>query len=65
MGTGISLVTVTAFSVGMTGSATPYLPPLTYLGVIAAAAALALIATVIPARLALRTHPAEALGARE
>ncbi|MGI5288163.1 FtsX-like permease family protein [Nonomuraea polychroma] len=65
IGTGISLVTVTAFSVGMTGSATPYLPPLTYLGVIAAAAALALIATVIPARLALRTHPAEALGARE
>ncbi|RVX43522.1 putative ABC transport system permease protein [Nonomuraea polychroma] len=65
IGTGISLVTVTASSVGMTGSATPYLPPLTYLGVIAAAAALALLATAIPARLALRTHPAEALGARE
>ncbi|WP_211370055.1 ABC transporter permease [Nonomuraea turkmeniaca] len=65
IGTGISLVTVTAFSVGMTGSAAPYLPPLTYLAVIAAPAALALIATVIPARFALRVHPTEALGARE
>ncbi|MFG1945726.1 FtsX-like permease family protein [Nonomuraea sp. NPDC048826] len=65
IGTGIALLTLTAFSVGMTGSATPYLPPLGYLGVIAATVALALLATAVPARFALRAHPAQALAARE
>jgi putative ABC transport system permease protein len=49
LGTGISLVTLSAFSSGMTGSAVPYVPPLTYLAVVAAAAVLALAATAIPA----------------
>jgi len=54
LGTGIALVTLSAFSKGMTGSAVPYIPPLTYLAVISAAAALALVATALPGRLALR-----------
>ncbi|MEV4108767.1 ABC transporter permease [Nonomuraea sp. NPDC049695] len=65
VGTAISLVTLAAFSMGMTGSALPYVPPLAYLAVVAAVAGLALAATAIPARFALRPRPADALGARE
>ncbi|NUW44523.1 FtsX-like permease family protein [Nonomuraea rhodomycinica] len=65
LGTAVSLVTLAAFSRGMTGSASPYVPPLTYAGVVAAVAALALAATAVPARFALRARPADALGARE
>ncbi|MEQ4715555.1 ABC transporter permease [Nonomuraea sp. B19D2] len=65
IGTAISLVTLAGFSRGMTGSVLPYAPPLTYLAVVAAVAGLALAATAIPARLALRPRPADALGARE
>lgn len=61
----IALVTLAAFGAGMTGSAIPHVPPLTYAAVVAAVTALALLATVLPARLALRERPAEALGARE
>jgi putative ABC transport system permease protein len=65
LGTGIALLTLTAFSVGMTGSAAPYVPPVTYLTIVAVAATLAVVATVLPARLALRSNPAEAVGSRE
>ncbi|GII32559.1 ABC transporter permease [Planotetraspora mira] len=65
LGTGISLVTLSAFSAGMTGSAVPYVPPFTYLAVVAVAAILALAATAIPARLVLRQRPADAIGARQ
>lgn len=65
IGTGIALITLTAFSKGMTGSAAPHIPLPTYLGVIGAAGALALAATVLPARLALRSIPAEAISSRE
>ncbi|MGN9843928.1 ABC transporter permease [Nonomuraea sp. H19] len=64
-GTAISLATLSAFGTGMTGSALPYVPLSTYAAVIAAATALALLATALPARLALRQHPAEAIGARD
>ncbi|GES05897.1 hypothetical protein Acor_79660 [Acrocarpospora corrugata] len=53
IGTAIALVTLSAFSTGMTGSAVPYIPPLTYLAVISAATVLALVATALPGRLAL------------
>ncbi|WP_338697613.1 FtsX-like permease family protein [Streptomyces sp. Q6] len=59
LGTGIAYVTLSAYSRGMTGSATPYGPPLTYLGVVAAATVLAFTATALPARAALRA-PAHA-----
>ncbi|MBN6050465.1 FtsX-like permease family protein [Nonomuraea sp. RK-328] len=65
LGTTISLVTLAAFSLGMTGSALPHVPPLTYAGVVAAVAGLALTATSVPARFALRVRPTDALGARE
>ncbi|WP_329088590.1 ABC transporter permease [Streptosporangium sp. NBC_01469] len=65
IGTAIALITLSAFSTGMTGSAVPYVPPLTYLAVISVAAALALVATALPARLALSRRPVEAIGARE
>ncbi|WP_147945375.1 FtsX-like permease family protein [Microbispora hainanensis] len=64
-GTGITLVTLSAFGRGMTGSALSYIPPAGYALVIAAVAALALVATSLPARLALRARPAEAVGARQ
>jgi putative ABC transport system permease protein len=64
-GTGIALITLSAFSRGMTGSALPYVPPAGYALVIAAVAALALVATSLPARLALRARPAETIGARQ
>ncbi|MGW5261264.1 FtsX-like permease family protein [Microbispora sp. NPDC004025] len=64
-GTGIAFVTLSAFGRGMTGSALPYVPPAGYALVIAAVAALALVATSLPARLALRARPAETIGARQ
>ncbi|MEU6407457.1 FtsX-like permease family protein [Microbispora sp. NPDC046933] len=64
-GTGIALVTLSAFSKGMTGSALPYVPPAGYALVIAAVAGLALVATSLPARLALRARPAETIGTRQ
>jgi putative ABC transport system permease protein len=65
LGTGIGLLTLSAFSAGMTGSAVPYVPAATYLAIVALAATLALTATILPARLALRSNPAEAIGERE
>ncbi|TDB80426.1 FtsX-like permease family protein [Micromonospora sp. KC721] len=54
IGTAISLVTLVAFSTGMTGSSMPHVPPHTYLTVVAAVATLALAATAISARFTLR-----------
>ncbi|MFI5532716.1 FtsX-like permease family protein [Kitasatospora sp. NPDC051853] len=65
LGTAVAALTLGAYSAGMTGSGTPYAPPLTWLGVVGAAAALAFAATALPARAALRAHPADAIGARE
>ncbi|MCT9929794.1 ABC transporter permease [Planotetraspora sp. A-T 1434] len=65
VGTAISLVTLAAFSVGMTGSAQPYVPMPAYVAVVASAAALAIAATALPARLVLRARPVEAIGAHE
>ncbi|MFI7228629.1 FtsX-like permease family protein [Nonomuraea angiospora] len=65
LGTAISLVTLAAFSAGMTGSAMPYVPPGAYLAVVAAVAALALAATAVPGRFALSSRPADTLAARE
>ncbi|WP_371783703.1 ABC transporter permease [Streptosporangium subroseum] len=65
LGTVAALVTISAFSTGMTGSALPYVSPLTYALIVAGAAILALAATGVPARFALRGHPADTIGARE
>ncbi|GAA2206023.1 FtsX-like permease family protein [Nonomuraea monospora] len=62
VGTAVALVTLAAFGAGMTGSAVPYVPPAAYLLVIAVAAVLALVSTAVPARLALKIRPAEAVS---
>ncbi|KAB2350883.1 ABC transporter permease [Actinomadura rudentiformis] len=65
LGTAIALVTLTAFSTGMTGSATPHIPLAGYAAIIAGSALLALLATTVPARAALRAAPAGVIAARE
>ncbi|MFJ8596412.1 FtsX-like permease family protein [Streptomyces sp. NPDC093598] len=62
LGTALSVATLTAFSSGMTGTAAPHIPLTTYASVLAAAAALALTATALPARAALRQRATEAVG---
>lgn len=51
LGTGIALAVLTAFSIGMTGSAAPTVLPSVYASVVGAAALLALVATALPGRL--------------
>lgn len=65
LGTGIAYATLTAFAAGMTGTAAPHIPPAGYLALVAGVAALALAATALPGRVALRQHPAEAVAGRE
>lgn len=65
LGTAIAWATLSAYATGMTGTGTPYAPPLTYGTIIAVTAVLALAATALPARLALRTRPADAIGTKE
>ncbi|WP_174248324.1 ABC transporter permease [Streptomyces hoynatensis] len=54
LGTVVSLATLTSFSIGMTGEASPSFAPLTYLAIAGTALVIALAATVIPGRIALR-----------
>ncbi|MFJ7303717.1 FtsX-like permease family protein [Streptomyces sp. NPDC099088] len=65
LGSGIALAVLTAFSVGMTGSAAPAVTPLVYLTVVAVAGLLALVATALPGRVALRTRPVQVATAKE
>lgn len=55
LGSAIALVVLTAFSRGMTGLARPHVPPSALLAIVLAAGVLALVATALPARAALRT----------
>ncbi|MFG2596025.1 FtsX-like permease family protein [Streptomyces sp. NPDC048462] len=63
LGSGIALAVLTAFSIGMTGSAAPAVLPLVYATVVGAAALLALTATALPGRIALKARPVEAVTA--
>ncbi|WP_330279608.1 ABC transporter permease [Streptomyces sp. NBC_00569] len=65
LGSGIALAVLTAFSVGMTGSAAPAVTPLVYVAVVAAAGLLALTATALPGRAALKPRPVEVATAKE
>ncbi|MEU5958876.1 FtsX-like permease family protein [Streptomyces sp. NPDC047525] len=65
IGSGIALAVLTAFSVGMTGSAAPSITPLVYVSVVAVAALLALAATALPGRVALRPRPVTVATAKE
>ncbi|WP_128374952.1 ABC transporter permease [Streptomyces cavernae] len=65
LGSGIALAVLTAFSVGMTGRAAPSVTPLVYVSVIAIAGLLALVATAVPGRVALRPLPVRVATAQE
>ncbi|WP_328493592.1 ABC transporter permease [Streptomyces sp. NBC_00414] len=65
LGSGIALAVLTAFSVGMTGSAAPAVTPLVYVAVVASAGLLALVASSLPGRAALRVRPVTAATAKE
>ncbi|MFF4267991.1 FtsX-like permease family protein [Streptomyces virginiae] len=57
LGSGIALAVLTAFSVGMTGAAAPAVLPVAYAAVVGVAGLLALAATALPGRAALRVAP--------
>ncbi|MET9893854.1 FtsX-like permease family protein [Streptomyces sp. NPDC006465] len=65
LGSGIALAVLTAFSVGMTGGAAPVLTPLVHGTVVGFAGLLALVATALPGRAALRTRPVTVATAQE
>ncbi|MEU1130549.1 FtsX-like permease family protein [Streptomyces sp. NPDC005900] len=65
LGSGVALAVLAAFSVGMTGSAAPTVTPLVYLSVIAVAGLLALVATALPGRAAMRPLPVTVATAKE
>ncbi|MER7464736.1 FtsX-like permease family protein [Streptomyces sp. NPDC097981] len=64
LGSGISLAVLTAFSVGMTGAAAPAVLPVVYVAVLGVAGLLALAATALPGRVALRVRPVEVATSR-
>ncbi|MFE2147943.1 FtsX-like permease family protein [Streptomyces sp. NPDC059456] len=64
LGSGIALAVLTAFSVGMTGAAAPAMLPVVYVGVLGVAGLLALAATALPGRVALRVPPVEVATSR-
>ncbi|GKQ34491.1 ABC transporter permease [Streptomyces sp. A012304] len=65
LGSGIALAVLTAFSVGMTGRAAPAVTPLVYVAVVAGAGLLALVATALPGRVALRVRAVTVATAKE
>lgn len=65
LGSSIALAILTAFSLGMTGRAAPTVTPLVYVTVVAGAGLLALVATALPGRVALRVPAVTVATARE
>jgi len=65
IGSLVAAPALAVFSYGLTGTAVPDVPLWMLGGIVAGAALLGLAATVLPTRLALRTNPIAAMGARE
>ncbi|WP_020125042.1 FtsX-like permease family protein [Streptomyces sp. 303MFCol5.2] len=65
LGSAIALAVLTAFGIGMTGRAAPAVVPLVYATVVAGAGLLALVATAVPGRVALRVRAVTVATARE
>lgn len=66
VGSGAGLAALVPFSRGITGSVSGmHIPPLPAVAIAASAALLAFTATVVPARLAMRQRPIDAVGIRE
>lgn len=64
LGSGISLAVLTAFSVGMTGTAAPVVLPLVYGVVVGGAGLVALCATGFAGRVAMRPRPVDLAAAK-
>ncbi|MGW5330037.1 FtsX-like permease family protein [Streptomyces sp. NPDC004014] len=65
LGSGVSLAVLTAFSLGMTGRTAPTVVPLLYVTVVAVAGLLALTASALPGRVALRVPAVTVATAKE
>ncbi|WP_406382771.1 ABC transporter permease [Streptomyces sp. NBC_01618] len=65
LGTAIALAVLNSFSIGMTGRAAPAVAPLVYVTVVAGAGLLALVATALPGRVALRVRAVTVATAKE
>jgi putative ABC transport system permease protein len=65
VGAAVAAETLIPFSVMLSGSAVPVVPPLIALGIVGGVALLALLATEVPTRLVLRQRPVDAIGIRE
>lgn len=65
IGTLAAIPSLIGMSVGLTKSPFPSVPPLIYLGIVAAAALLGWAAIMISTRVAMRPRPIEAIGIRE
>ena len=65
LGTLVALVPLAVLSLAFLGTPVPAGSPLVYAGVVAATAVLGVGSVTVPARLALRTPPTEAVGVRE
>jgi putative ABC transport system permease protein len=65
IGAVIAALALVMLSVGLTGRPTPYVPPLAGVALLGGVAALGMTAIMLPARHALRSDPAEAIGIRE
>jgi putative ABC transport system permease protein len=65
VGVAIAAATLIPMVKGLTGSASPYIPPMGWLAVIGGVVLLAGVTSALPARRILRLRPVEAIGARE
>jgi putative ABC transport system permease protein len=65
VGAAVAAETLIPFSVMLSGSAVPVVPPLIAIGIVGGVTLLALLATEVPTRLVLRQRPVDAIGIRE
>jgi putative ABC transport system permease protein len=65
VGAAIAAATLIPMVKGITGSATPYIPPAGWVAVIGGVVLLGGAATVMPVRRVLRMPPVDAIGLRE
>ncbi|MEU1729110.1 ABC transporter permease [Nonomuraea sp. NPDC005692] len=64
IGTAAPLLPLTMIAYGLTGLPLPTVQPVTYLAVVGATSALGVLSVLVPARIALRTRPVQALNGR-
>ncbi|MEV5751003.1 FtsX-like permease family protein [Actinoallomurus sp. NPDC052308] len=61
IGTAVPLLPLATIGYGLTGNPMPYLPPLLYVAITGGASLLGTLSILVPARIALRSHPKESL----